>query len=58
MDSGGYKIIAIMCGRADCGMLASGIYYDADGTEVLRCTLHIPRAPAAESDTDEDTCQA
>ena len=50
MDSGGYKIIAIMCGLPGCGSLASGIYYDATGAMVRRCTLHIPQPAAADEE--------
>ena len=53
-----YAVASIMCDLPECGMLASGIYYDADGSMVRRCTLHIPQAPATGSDSDEDSCSA
>jgi hypothetical protein len=42
-------IMIVWCDRPGCGSLASGVYYQADGTTCRRCTLHIPQAPAEEA---------
>lgn len=39
----------VMCDHPGCGSLASGVYYQADGTTCRRCTLHIPQAPAEQA---------
>jgi len=44
-----HGIIVVFCDRPGCGSLASGVYYQADGTTCRRCTLHIPQAPAEQA---------
>jgi hypothetical protein len=52
MDISGLDLAVIFCKHPGCGMLASGIYYDATGSPVVCCTRHIPQ-PAP-----EDPCPA